>query len=227
MRFNNWVLPLHLTLCFSPAVPAVRADPNDDNPPVATAARRPAPAPAGQTARVHWTPVLPSLPEGVAEFSFNRLLVTPVGPAGLELSADAKKLMGQPVRLVGHMVRQTQPIPWTFLLSPVPQSLHEREYFLCDNLPANAVRVQVPKGSQPIVPYQAGLVAVTGILTEEGPAESDGRSSAARLLLRRGDTNGMVFVTAYARSEPTNAPVAAPFSAQNRRELQTDNTPKQ
>lgn len=175
---------------------------------------------------VQLSPVLPPLPDGASDLPFNHLIVTPVGATGLELSEAARKLLGQPVRLIGHMVRQMQPIPYTFLLSPVPQSLHERDYFLCDDLPANTVRVYVPKGPQPIVPYRPGLVAVTGTLTNEGPEESDGRSSIARLILRPNDTNAMVYISAYTRVERTNAPAAPQFSARNGRELETNNRQK-
>jgi len=70
-------------------------------------------------------------------------------------------------------------------------------------------------------------VAVTGILATEGPEESDGRSSAARLVVRPGDTNAMVFVTAYspsgrAATPDAAAPSDAPSSARNPRNLQTE-----
>lgn len=233
MRFHTSVLTLQLALLSAPFVSAVRADSGNPASPAETTARRIAPAPAltPSAPRIQWAPVLSPLPEGAQELSFSEVMVTPVGPAGLELAPKAKGLLGKPVRMVGHMVRQMQPIPWAFLLSPVPQSLHEREYFLCDDLPANTVRVYLPKGPQPIVPYRPGLVAVTGILTNESPEESDGRSSVARLVIQPGDTNGMVFVTAFAPRETTNAPAAGTgtatqFSAQNRREHTTDNTTK-
>ena len=229
VRFQSSVFILPLALTLFPLVGEVRADSTETISAAATSGRRIAAAAATPTTpapQFQWTPVLPPLPEGVTDLSFSQVMVTPVGPKGLDLSPTARQLVGKPVRLVGHMVRQMQPIPWTFLLSPVAQSLHEREYFLCDDLPANTVRVHVPKGPQPIVPYHPGLVAVTGTLTDQGPEESDGRSSLARLILAPGDTNGLVFVTAYARSERTNAPTATQFSAQNRREPQTDNKSK-
>ncbi len=227
MRSNDWRLSLNLALILVPAVFVVWGEAAAQGSREASVPRRTATAPGKPSATVQWTPVLPPVADGVTELSFGKLLVTPIGPAGLELSADAKKAVGKPVRIVGHMVRQMQPIPWTFLLSPVPQSLHEREYFLCDALPASAVRVHMPKGPQPIVPYRPGLVAVTGILTTEGPEESDGRSSAARLVVRPGDTNAMVFVTAYSPSgraamPDAAAPSDAPSSARNPRNLQTD-----
>ena len=226
MRSNDWRLSLNLALVLVPAVFVVWGDADAQGSRDGAVPRRPATAAVRHSAEVRWTPVLPPVADGVTELPFGKLLVMPIGPAGLELSTDAKKAVGKPVRIVGHMVRQMQPIPWTFLLSPVPQSLHEREYFLCDALPASAVRVHMPKGPQPIVPYRPGLVAVTGILTTEGPEESDGRSSAARLVVRPGDTNAMVFVTAYSQSGraamPAAAPSGAPSSARNPRNLQTD-----
>ncbi len=230
MRSKDWRLSLNLALILVPAVFVVWGNAEAQGSRESSVPRRAAVAATGpgkHAADVRWTPVLPPVAEGVTDLSFGKLLVVPIGPAGLELSADAKKAMGRPIRMVGHMVRQMQPIPWTFLLSPVPQSLHEREYFLCESLPASAVRVHMPKGPQPIVPYRSGLVAVTGMLTTEGPEESDGRSSPARLVVRPGDTHAMVFVTAYSPSERAALPAAtapsdAPSSARNQRNLQTD-----
>lgn len=138
------------------------------------------PPPACRTNHV-WVPALPPAPEGVADFAISDLFRKPVGPRGLEYSEAARALEGKRVRIAGHMVRQTLPIPFAFLLSPVAQSLHEREYGLCDDLPGSTLHVFLPKGPQPVVPFRPGLVAVTGVL-ELGPhEEADGRQSVARL----------------------------------------------
>ena len=90
------------------------------------------------------------------------------------------------------MVRQAQPVPWAFILSPVPQSLHEREYGLCDDLPMTAIHVFVPRSSQPMVPRLNGPVAVTGILELGGHEEADGRVSTARIRILGPVAEGIV-----------------------------------
>ena len=209
VRFQFSVIFSAGVLAVLAGVSEVRAEAGEAVPRRVNAAPQYSAKATAATNQVRWKPVLPPLPEGVTDLPFDHVLVSPIGPKGLELSPEARQLVGKRVRLVGHMVRQMQPIPWTFLLSPVAQSLHEREYFLCDDLPANTVRVHVPKGPQPIVPYRPGLVVVTGTLTTEGPEESDGRSSVARLVLQPGDTNSLVFVTGFVRAEAVAAAMAA------------------
>ena len=131
------------------------------------------------------------------ELPFRGLFRFPAGPAGLEYSDGARSLAGRKVRITGYMVRQAQPIPWAFILSPVPQSLHEREYGLCDDLPMTAIHVFVPRSSQPMVPRLNGPVAVTGILELGGREEADGRVSTARVRITGSVAENLVPVGAH------------------------------
>ena len=69
-------------------------------------------------------PTLPPAPPGVTALNFKELF-KPIGPRGLEYSEKLRGLDGRKVRILGYMVKQSQPVPWTFLLSPVPMTLHE------------------------------------------------------------------------------------------------------
>lgn len=135
------------------------------------------------------------------DLEFGELFKTPVGPRGLEYSEKAFSLAGKRVRIRGHMVRQARPIPWCFLFSPVPQTLHEREYGLADDLPMNCLHIRVPKSAAPIVQHRPGSFAITGVL-EIGPQEeADERRSVARVIMNREDVEA-------ARLVPTPKPAA-------------------
>ena len=126
---------------------------------------------------------LPTAPEGVTDLSFQEIYRTPVGPLGLEFSEKARGLIGKKVRILGHMVKQTQPVPWAFLLSPLPMKLHEREYGFCEDLPAQTIHVFMQKNSTPVVPFTPGFLLLTGTLELGAREEADGRISYARLQL--------------------------------------------
>jgi hypothetical protein len=138
------------------------------------AADEPAPRPAPAE--------LPPLPEGVAALQFGEFFEKPVGPRGLVYSEKLKKLQGQRVRVVGHMVRREGAPAGTLLLTPYPVQLHDVEYGLADDLPPSTLFVTVPDAAGE-VPFTAGLLLLTGRL-EIGPREEpDGRTSAVRLVL--------------------------------------------
>lgn len=118
---------------------------------------------------------------GVAEISFRELFKSTPGGEQLQYTDRAKALAGKPVRITGYIVRQSQPIPWAFMFSPIPQSVHEQEYGLCDDLPVTAIHVFLPRSAQPIPPRYSGPVSVTGVLELGGREEADGRSSVARV----------------------------------------------
>lgn len=128
-------------------------------------------------------PTLPPPPEGVVDFSLDRLYVSPAGRRGLEFTPEARQLDGKRVRLTGFMVRQTQPVPWCFLLSPISLSLHEREYGLAEDLPPSALHVFYPRSLPPVLPWERRPLVVTGIFNLGNREEADGRISAARLTI--------------------------------------------
>lgn len=128
-------------------------------------------------------PTLPPPPDGVIDFSLERLYLSPAGRRGLEFTPEARQLDGKRVRLTGFMVRQTQPVPWCFLLSPISLSLHEREYGLAEDLPPSTLHVFYPRSLPPVLPWERRPVVVTGIFSVGNREEADGRISAARLTI--------------------------------------------
>ena len=139
------------------------------------------PAPSAKEVRKEALPPLVTSADGIPELTFRDLFRASSAAGGLEITERAQALAGKPVRLRGYMVRQSQPIPWAFILSPVPQSLHEREYGECDDLPVTAIHVFLPRSSPPIPTRFNGMVAVTGVLEMGGREEADGRVSPARI----------------------------------------------
>jgi hypothetical protein len=124
---------------------------------------------------------LPPPAEGVEDLYFDEFFKTPVGRFGLETSERLLSLDGKRVRILGFMVKQARSTPWTLLLTPFPLKTHEVDYDLADELPANTVRVFLPKSSQPVTPYTPGLLLLTGRLEVGDREEADGRHSVVRL----------------------------------------------
>ncbi len=146
----------------------------------AAAAEEPAP-PVAET-RPPGAVELHPLPEGVTALQFGEFFEKPVGPRGFVYSEKLRKLQGQRVRVLGHMVRREGAPAGTLLLAPYPLQLHDWEYGLADDLPASTLFVTVPDAMGE-VPFTAGLLLLTGRL-EIGPREEpDGRTSAVRLVL--------------------------------------------
>jgi len=125
---------------------------------------------------------IPPAPSGVTDLKFSELF-QPIGPRGLEYSDKLRALDGRRVRLLGNMVKQSRPLPWTLLLSPVPVTLHETEYGFAEDLPANVVHVFTERNATPLVPFTPGLLLLTGTLSVGNREEPDGRVSAVRLAL--------------------------------------------
>jgi hypothetical protein len=125
---------------------------------------------------------LPSAPPGVTDLKFGEIF-KPVGPLGLEYSDKARSLDGKKVRILGYMVRQSEPVPWAFLLAPVPVTLHEKEYGLAEDMPATLVHVTTRRDATPIVPHTPGPLLLTGTLSIGNREEAGGRISSVRLAL--------------------------------------------
>jgi hypothetical protein len=126
---------------------------------------------------------LPPPPAGVTNIKFGEFFRMPVGPRGLEPTEKLLALNGRRVRLVGYVVREEEPVPGRFLLSPLPVSLGDEDESLADDLPPTAVFVHLQGVKDRRVPYIDGLIKLTGVL-ELGPQEEGGgRISSLRLLL--------------------------------------------
>jgi hypothetical protein len=121
---------------------------------------------------------------GVADLKFRDIFKLPVGPRGLEPSDRLLALDGQPVRLVGYMVRQPLAVPGSFILAPLPVALGDEDESFADDLPASVVYVHLARESQlAVVGHTPGLLALVGTLRLGSQAEADGRRSAVRLQL--------------------------------------------
>jgi len=129
------------------------------------------------------TNALPPLPSGVTELKFSEFFRQPIGPRGLEFTDQLRSLEGRRIRILGYMVRQDKPADGCFLLSPLPMTLHEAEYGLCDDLPATTLHVLTPAEALQKTPFTPGMLLLTGRLSIGNRQESDGRTSTVRLLL--------------------------------------------
>ena len=177
-----------------------------------------APAPTAKSkARNHpsealkaWGAQLPPAPEGVSDLHFDEFFKKPVGPLGLELNPRLRELEGKRVRLLGFMVKQSRPTPWTLMLSPMPCSSNEVEFGLAEDLPPNVVRVFLPRGPQPITPHTPGLLLLTGRLEVGDREEADGRHSLVRLYV---DREGIQTDRDVIQTNSAPTPGAAPLSS--------------
>lgn len=173
-------------------------------------------------------PVLPPLPEGVAELKFQDFFQVPVGPRGLELTDKIKSLDGKRVRILGFQVveavsvcnadpRASLPaarakamieasVPGRMLLTATQQVMDFNHYGLCDDLPPQVLFVTVPEYFGQPVPHTPGPMLLTGTLSVGNKQEPDGRISVVRLTL---DPRAKAV---DAQPSPTLPPEAAPAS---------------
>lgn len=95
-----------------------------------------------------------------SELRFRELFPAPMEGDGVEIGSALRRMDGQTVQLVGHMVRQ-EPVPGKFILAPGP----ERFGLDGNELPPAALAVHLhPSESDRTVPYVPGLLAVSGVL---------------------------------------------------------------
>jgi hypothetical protein len=129
------------------------------------------------------TNTLPPLPPGVVELKFSEFFRQPIGPRGLDYTDRLRSLEGRRIRILGYMVRQDRPADHGFLLAPLPQTLHEEEYGLCDDLPATTLHVFTTPEAPGQTAFTPGLLLLTGKLRLGNRLELDGRTSTVRLEL--------------------------------------------
>ena len=190
-----WIRSLAIPCALVSLSIAVLAEPTDANSATPAARRRPIaelPIPSAPAAGAAAEESRVRSLDGIPELTFRDLFRASPGAGGLETTERARALDGKAVTLRGYMVRQSQPIPWAFILSPVPQSLHEREYGECDDLPVTAIHVFLPRSSSPIPTRLNGVVTVTGVLELGGHEEADGRVSPARIRINGPVSTGLV-----------------------------------
>jgi len=116
----------------------------------------------------------------------------PMGSKGVEMTPALLQLDGQTVRLSGYMVQQEKPSMGRFMLTPRPVRMSEHSDGDADDLPAAWAMVYLDASQQGFaVPYQRGMLQVSGVLSVGRLEEQDGRVSWVRLKLAPEATRGM------------------------------------
>lgn len=115
---------------------------------------------------------------------FRDFYQSPVGPAGLQMSAALRAAHAQRVRLTGYMVAQEMPLTGHFFLTPLPVTMSAHADGEADDLPPSTVLVQMPKPDSTLpVLTTPGLLQLTGRLQVGRFEMPDGRVVWLRLLL--------------------------------------------
>ena len=121
---------------------------------------------------------------------------------GLEPTPTLLSLRGQRVRVVGHMVREEEPIPGVFLMTSVPVALAELADGPADYLPPATLYVYLPPDrAGQLVSWHSGVLEAVGTLELGMRAEPNQRYSYARLIL---DDVDAVTAVASAHSNTSN-----------------------
>ena len=116
----------------------------------------------------------------------------PMGSKGLALTQELLQADGHSVRLSGYMVQQELPATGRFLLTPRPVRMSEHADGDADDLPAAWAMVYLaPEQQDFAIPYQRGLIELSGVLHVGRLEEEDGRVSWVRLQLGSEATRGM------------------------------------
>lgn len=116
----------------------------------------------------------------------------PMGSKGLAMTPALLQARGHSVRLSGYMVQQEQPALGHFMLTPRPVRMSEHADGDADDLPAAWVMVYLDESQKDFaVPYQRGLLELSGVLSVGRLEEQDGRVSWVRLQLQPEATRGM------------------------------------
>lgn len=137
---------------------------------------------------------VPAAPAAIAQITetaaeptalrFRDFYQSPIGPAGLQMSAALRQAHGQRVRLTGYMVTQDAPLNGHFFLTPLPVSMSSHADGDADDLPPSTVLVQMPPTEQAqTVLSTPGLLQLTGQLQVGRFEMPDGRVVWVRLLL--------------------------------------------
>lgn len=117
-----------------------------------------------------------------AELRLAEFFKLPVGPKGLEPTDKLLRSAGQRVRVEGYLVKEEEPVPGLFMLTPVPTALAELADGPADYLPPATLFVHLAgENARKTLAYRPGPWSVTGILEVGGQAEPNGRMSYTRL----------------------------------------------
>jgi len=124
--------------------------------------------------------------------SFAEFFKLPMGNRGLEMTPTLLAAHGQTVKITGYMVQQELPALGHFMLTPRPVRMSEHADGDADDLPAAWVMVYLdPEQKDFAIPYQRGLMELSGLLSVGRLEEADGRVSWVRLQLEPEATRGM------------------------------------
>lgn len=115
---------------------------------------------------------------------FRDFYQSPIGPAGLQMSAALRAAHAQRVQLTGYMVSQEAPQEGHFFLTPLPVTMSAHADGEADDLPPSTVLVQMPEpdSALPVLPTP-GLLRLTGRLQVGRFEMLDGRVVWLRLVL--------------------------------------------
>jgi hypothetical protein len=131
-------------------------------------------------------------PAGVTELKFRDVYKLPVGPKGLQPTEKLLSLDGKRVRIVGYMVQQESAPKGAFLLSPLPVLLSDEDESLADDLPASAIRIDLPKTNDVAMPHLPGLLQFTGTLRVGMRTDAaSGRATPAQIVLDASDQRAL------------------------------------
>lgn len=115
---------------------------------------------------------------------FRDFFKLPIGPRGLEPTDTLVRLRDQRVRVQGYMVKEEEPVPGLFMLTPTPVIMAELADGPADYLPAATLFVHLASAdAQKILGYRPGIWAMSGILHLGAQHEPNGRVSYVRVLL--------------------------------------------
>ncbi|BBA35175.1 uncharacterized protein sS8_3232 [Methylocaldum marinum] len=117
------------------------------------------------------------------QLGLNEFFKLPVGPKGLEPTDRLLAMNGKRVTVQGYMVKEEEPLPGLFMLTPVPTALAELADGPADYLPPATLFVHLPEESAAgIAAYRPGTWNVTGRLELGSRQEVNGRVSYVRLI---------------------------------------------
>ena len=135
-------------------------------------------------------------PAGTQELKVQDMFRMPVGPKGIEVSERLASLDGQHVRMVGFMVRSSEPRSSAFILTPMPVEISDEDEAEADDIPFSAVLVRLPAPPAQPIPNLDGLLQVSGVLRVSNVEDADSsRIFAVSIELDRGPAKALAKVS--------------------------------
>jgi hypothetical protein len=115
---------------------------------------------------------------------FRDFFKLPIGPRGLEPTDKLLRLREQRVRVQGYMVKEEEPVPGLFMLTPTPVVMAERADGPADYLLAATLFVHLTGDNEKnIIGYRPGLWTLSGLLRLGAQHEPNGRVSYVHMIL--------------------------------------------